>query len=133
MYVAHVGKSMYALQLERWFTLLGRDNIKVCMCERVCVWGRVRGCVWGSVVYRALVGMLPAIRGLTLWQPFASRLRCIGRRFAIRTLSSVQDVSHARRAQFFPVSCIFGATCRVKIPRSMPPPPPPPPGARVER
>lgn len=29
MYISHVGKSMYALQLERWFTLFGRENFKV--------------------------------------------------------------------------------------------------------
>jgi len=26
---AHVAKGMYAIQLERWFTLLGRENVKV--------------------------------------------------------------------------------------------------------
>lgn len=29
MFRAHIGKGMYALQLERWFTLFGRENIKV--------------------------------------------------------------------------------------------------------
>jgi len=29
LYRAHVGKGMYAIQLERWFTLFGRENIKV--------------------------------------------------------------------------------------------------------
>lgn len=29
LYVSHVGKSMYAMQLERWFDLFGRDNFKV--------------------------------------------------------------------------------------------------------
>ncbi len=29
LFRAHVAKSMYAIQLERWFTLFGRENIKV--------------------------------------------------------------------------------------------------------
>lgn len=29
LYVSHVGKSMYAMQLERWFGLFGRENFKV--------------------------------------------------------------------------------------------------------
>lgn len=29
LYVSHVGKSMYAMQLERWFELFGRENFKV--------------------------------------------------------------------------------------------------------
>eukprot|EP00903_Cladosiphon_okamuranus_P016125 g14881.t1 len=29
LYVSHVGKSMYAMQLERWFDLFGRENFKV--------------------------------------------------------------------------------------------------------
>lgn len=33
LYVSHVGKSMYAMQLERWFDLFGRENFKVCVCE----------------------------------------------------------------------------------------------------
>lgn len=29
MLLAHVGKGLYALQLERWFAMFGRENIKV--------------------------------------------------------------------------------------------------------
>lgn len=29
LYVSHVGKSMYAMQLERWFDLFGREKFKV--------------------------------------------------------------------------------------------------------
>lgn len=29
LFVSHVGKSMYAVQLERWFNLFGRENFKV--------------------------------------------------------------------------------------------------------
>ncbi len=29
LYRAHVAKGMYAIQLERWFTLFGRENVKV--------------------------------------------------------------------------------------------------------
>ena len=29
LYWAHVAKGLYAMQLERWFSLLGRDNVKV--------------------------------------------------------------------------------------------------------
>lgn len=29
LYVSHVGKSMYPVQLERWFNLFGRENLKV--------------------------------------------------------------------------------------------------------
>lgn len=32
LFVSHVGKSMYAMQLQRWFDLFGRDNFKVCVC-----------------------------------------------------------------------------------------------------
>ena len=29
LFVSHVGKSMYPVQLERWFNLFGRENFKV--------------------------------------------------------------------------------------------------------
>ena len=29
LYLAHVGKGMYALQLQRWFKILGQQNFKV--------------------------------------------------------------------------------------------------------
>ena len=33
LFKAHVAKSMYAIQLERWFTLFGRENVKVWLTE----------------------------------------------------------------------------------------------------
>lgn len=38
LYDAHVGKSMYALQLERWFAVFGRDRFKVEFTGRSGVW-----------------------------------------------------------------------------------------------
>ena len=29
MFNAHVGKSVYAMQLQRWFNVFGRENFKV--------------------------------------------------------------------------------------------------------
>ncbi|CBN74649.1 Sulfotransferase [Ectocarpus siliculosus] len=37
LYVSHVGKSMYALQLERWFDLFGRENFKVVFTDDMAV------------------------------------------------------------------------------------------------
>ncbi|CAN0193841.1 unnamed protein product [Scytosiphon promiscuus] len=37
LYVSHVGKSMYAIQLERWFDLFGPENFKVVFTDDMAV------------------------------------------------------------------------------------------------
>ena len=42
-YFSHVGKSVYVLQLRRWISLFGQDNVKVRVtAPRDCVRARVR-------------------------------------------------------------------------------------------
>ncbi|CAM9653464.1 unnamed protein product [Laminaria digitata] len=37
LFVSHVGKSMFALQLERWFDIFGRENFKVVFTDDMAV------------------------------------------------------------------------------------------------